>query len=202
MATIHHKNLLSNPALISMPLIGLVLTLVVLMTAPGGHAEAAPLVCPDFYAPPEGYLTGCRFEGDAASPIPPSILQGQPWTAASPDVDAMLSEASRAHWLVQVGSSGLAPEKQEADQGESDAPATESDQKLAAQAKGTPYKDFFSTIKKDERWYYMNIDQDGTYILLGDPAERDEWLTTEDDNDLLTDELLPKGFGIGKRWQF
>jgi len=48
MATIYHKNLLSNPALISMPLIGLVLTLVVLMTALGGECRRGAPGLPGF----------------------------------------------------------------------------------------------------------------------------------------------------------
>ena len=74
---------------------------------------------------------------------------------------------------------------------------------ISAPSDDNPENPHQSAITKDENWYYMNVDRDGTYLFFGDPEQLDQsdrwdrWATSE-----TPDEGLPKGIGIGKRWHF
>ena len=52
-------------------------------------------------------------------------------------------------------------------------------------------------LDQNEGWYYMNIDQDGTYLFFGDRPDTDDMRTGADEGD-----FMPDGVGIGNRWRF
>ena len=49
----------------------------------------------------------------------------------------------------------------------------------------------------EDNWVQMNLDEDGTYLFVGEGAQGDEALT---DNEML--DLDDIGVGIGKKWHF
>ena len=165
-------------------------------------AQAVPLFCSDVVHHAERLLTGCAPDTDLFFTGIGERLPRGTSTGSSREIDALLSR-TRPNSLVQVGPKGLTDEPLAGDAADYDRHAIGTMDGVPAQRGQTP--DDFSqrTISKDENWYYMNVDQEGTYLFFGDPERLDqldqlgEWPRSE-----AFDEGLPKGVGIGKRWRF
>ena len=170
----------------------------ILLSVGAPLAKAVPLVCSDVVRYADRLLTGCALDADPPlteiSPIIPREAQSR----VSREVDAILPQ-TRPNTLVQVGPKGLtdAPGGKATDAGRRDKRTRKG---ISSPTDKTPEDSHQSTIIRDEDWYYMNVDRDGTYLFLGDPDQLDrldKWTTME-----TPDDGLPKGIGIGKRWRF
>jgi hypothetical protein len=165
-------------------------------------AKAVPLFCSDVVHYAERLLTGCGPDSDPSITGMGAYLPREASTGASHEIDALLSR-TRPNPLVQVGPNGLTDEPLAGKATDDERHDGEALKGIPAQADENAEKSFQSTISKDENWYYMNVDRDGTYLFFGDPerlAQLDqlgEWPTAE-----TPDDGLPKGIGIGKRWRF
>jgi len=170
---------------------------VLLLAAPS--AKAVPLFCSDISHFPYGLLTGCNPDAtSSAAGTGGGYASGGALYQDSSAVDALLFQ-THPNPLVQVGPNGLtdAPESKVSDE----IPHAKGTTKATpAQSDASSPGAFASTVTKGETWYTMNVDPDGTYLFFGDPEELDkldEWSTSK-----TPDDGLPKGIGIGKKWQF
>ena len=172
----------------------------ILLAVGAPSAKAVPLVCSDVVRYADRLLTGCVLDKDSPLTELGPILPREAQRRASHEVDVILPPQTRPNTLVQVGPKGLTDAP-------SDGKATDAGWRDKRALKGissptdkNPQDSHQKTITKDEDWYYMNVDRDGTYLFLGDPDQLDrldKWTTLE-----TPDDGLPKGIGIGKRWRF
>jgi hypothetical protein len=162
-------------------------------------AKAVPLVCSDVVRYADRLLTGCTLDADPPlTEIGPRLSQ-EALNRAFQEVDVILSQ-TRPNTLVQVGPDGLTDEPSEGKATDGIRHDGRALNRPPIQHDKNQEDSYQSTITKDEDWYYMNVDQDGTYLFLGDPDpldRLDEWATFQ-----APDDGLPKGIGIGKRWRF
>ena len=188
------KKFFAHSAL-SMPMVIKTMAVMTLVISAAGAlpVRAVPLFCSDASRFPLYALTGC----DTESNRPPveagvrRVNEVTPWS-----VNDDLTTPPR-HPLVQVGRHGLL----DAPPGENGTgqvvPAAKGIEDLAEETHTNSPDPIASTITTEDRWYYMNIDQDGTHIFFGDLDSLDERMALD-----ASDDFLPKGFGIGKKWQF
>lgn len=170
----------------------------ILLAAGAPSAKAVPLVCSDVVRYADRLLTGCALDADFPLSEIGHRLPREASPEASREVDALLSQ-TRPSPLVQVGPKGLsdAPDEKAADARQRGKRALKG---ISSPAGKNSENSHQNTITRDEDWYYMNVDRDGTYLFLGDPDQLDrldKWTTLE-----IPDDGLPKGIGIGKRWRF
>jgi hypothetical protein len=174
----------------------------ILLTVGLPSAKAVPLFCSDVVHYAERLLTGCGPDSNPSLTGMGAYLPREASTGASHEIDALLSRA-RPNPLVQVGPNVLADEPLAAKATDEIRHDREALKGISGLADENAEKSFQSTITKDENWYYMNVDRDGTYLFFGDPERFDqldqlgEWPASE-----TPDDGLPKGVGIGKRWRF
>jgi len=160
-------------------------------------ANAFPVVCSDMTSAPDRVLTGCQFN------VLPSTLQETPPLAVtvaggeSYPIAAMLTMTPKNRQLFHVGRGALADDQDEKKRNGASAGATEKQMTTAGAADRNPSDASSEVLLRDEHWYYMNIDQEGTYLFFGDMLESDESTTGMD-----ADNFLPDGIGIGKKWRF
>lgn len=161
------------------------------------NANAFPVFCSDINLYQEGMLTGCDLNAD-----PLSLTYGSPRVIALGDgapeaIEVLFVITPKNRSLFQVGRVALSDGKdgkrdngQPADLGEK-----QKESKLAGDLHSSDAASEF--LDQDEGWYYMNIDQDGTYLFFGDLPDTDDMMTNGDESD-----FMPDGVGIGKRWRF
>ena len=163
-------------------------------------AKAVPLVCSDVVRYADRLLTGCAPDADSPlTAIGPSLPR-EASSEVSQEVDALLSQTRPNTPLVQVGPKGLTDEPPDGKATDERWHNKRALRGISAPADKAPEDSYQSTITRDEGWYYMNVDRDGTYLFLGDPEQMDRldnWTTLE-----TPDDGLPTGIGIGKRWRF
>lgn len=164
-------------------------------------AHSAPLFCSDLTSTstPDHVLTGCQTD------TRPMWL-----SATSPDddaeryrdldaIDAILFSKPQKPQLFQIGRHALAEDREDNIE---NAPPGGTTQVGHATVDGEQVSLFnlnTESLSQDERWYYMNIDQDGTYLFFGD-GEMPE--ADEPGGNPADEELVPDGIGIGKKWYF
>lgn len=161
------------------------------------NANAFPVFCSDINLYQEGMLTGCDLNAD-----PLSLTYGSPRVIALGDgapeaIEVLFVITPKNRSLFQVGRVALSDGKdgkrdngQPADLGEK-----QKESKLAGDLHSSDAASEF--LDQDEGWYYMNIDQGGTYLFFGDLPDTDDMMTNGDEG-----EFMPDGVGIGKRWRF
>lgn len=175
-----------------------VLFLIVLLVALGHlDAKAFPVYCSDSASAPDRVVTGGQFNVASstlqdAPPRATSVMDGTPYS-----IDEMLSMTPKNRQLFHVGREALTEDRDEKKEDDSSAGAAEKQTASAAEANTNPSDAISEFLLRDEHWYYMNIDQDGTYLFFGDMREGDESTTGMDEDD-----FLPDGIGIGKKWRF
>ena len=176
----------------------LVLTLLLALSAVL-DAHAAPIFCSDLTFTPDHVLTGCQTD---TRPI------WLPATSPNEDVerygdldaiDAILSSKPQKPQLFQIGRHALAEDREDNIENTPPGGTTQVGQAAADGEQVSLFNLNTESLSQDERWYYMNIDQDGTYLFFGDGEmpEADEPGANPAD-----DELVPEGIGIGKKWYF
>lgn len=194
MSTMKEKYLAHCAALLMPMLVKTMAVMTLVVSAAGTFpVRATPLFCTDASRFPLYVLTGC----DTASNRPPVAVGAQRVNAfASRVVDDLLLRPPR-HPLVQVGRHGLL----DAPPGENGTgpvvPAANGIEGTSEETHTNFPDPMASAVTAEDRWYYMNMDQDGTHIFFGDPDSLDEPMPLE-----ASDDFLPKGIGIGKKWQF
>lgn len=172
----------------------LVVALVVLMPL---DTNAFPVFCSDMASAPDRVLTGCQF-----NVVPPTLQDAPPHAVtvaggASYPIEAMLSMTPKNRQLFQVGRGAIADDQDEEKKNGSSAGATEKQTAMTVAADRNPSDATSEVLLRDEHWYYMNIDQEGTYLFFGDMLKEDESTTGMDEDD-----FIPDGIGIGKKWRF
>jgi hypothetical protein len=161
------------------------------------NANAFPVFCSDIKPYKESMLTGCDLN---AGPL--NLPYGSSRVIAFADgaseaIEAIVATAPKNRTLFHVGRVALSAGKggkrdngQPADVGDKQkAPEVAVDLHSPDAAPGF--------LDQDEGWYYMRIDQDGTYLFFGGVPGMDDMMTNGDEDD-----VMPDGVGIGKRWRF
>lgn len=160
-------------------------------------ANAFPVFCSDITAAPYRELTGCQFD------VFPSLAHGASSHSIivagkeSFSIDVMLSRTPKNPQLFHIGP-GVIDDDQNGKAEESSS-AGEAEKHLAVGLDADPdATDATSeSLHRDDNWYYMNIDQDGTHLFFGDMPEVGQPSTSREEDD-----FLPDGIGIGKKWHF
>lgn len=163
-----------------------------------GRAHAFPVFCMDIVKAPAQVLTGCRTEAEPSpgKGAPPRPVGGSDRNAGS--VEALLIPKPTNKHLFQVGRRGLANTIQNhGETATSSGGATKSGRISADGEANTAAGTLMDTVTYDDRWYYMTIDKDGTYLFVGDVFDAEDPIT-----DTGGDSYLPDGVGIGKKWTF
>ena len=160
-------------------------------------AKAFPVFCSDIAFAPDQVLTGYQFD------VAPANLPDDPPRAiavmdsAPCSIDEMLSRIPKNRQLFHVGREALIEDRDEKKEDDSSAGVTGKQTASAAEANINSSAATSEFLIRDEHWYYMNIDQDGTYLFFGDMLEEDESTTGMGEDDFHLD-----GIGIGKKWRF
>lgn len=173
------------------------LLLVPLIAMASLDANAFPVFCSDIASAPDRVLTGCQFNAAPSTPQDASSNKIAVVGGVSDSIDDMVSMTPKNRQLFHVGRDALSDDLDQQKKGGSSPGATEKQTASAAVVDTNPSDAASEFLRRDEDWYYMNIDQDGTYLFFGDMLEEDESTTGMDE-----DEFLPDGIGIGKRWRF
>ncbi|GEM_PF-3220161 len=163
-----------------------------------GSSNAFPVFCMDIIKAPDRVITGCRTEAEdsPARVDAPDSVPREADEDLSP-VDALLTPKPVNKQLFQVGRHGLASDAQnQGDKATPDGGGVKSD-RISAEDKAIAAGKLMDTVTYDERWYYMSIDKDGTYLFVGDVFDAEDPIT-----DSGGDDYLPDGVGIGKKWTF
>jgi len=163
-----------------------------------GSTNAFPVFCMDIIKAPDRVITGCRTETDDSSArgeAPGPVLR-EANEDPSP-VDEILTPKSVNKYLFHIGRHGLAKDDQsQGDQATPDGRGAKSD-RLSIDGKATDAGKLMDTVTYDDRWYYMALDKDGTYLFVGDVFDAEDPITGTGGDD-----YLPDGVGIGKKWSF
>ena len=171
--------------------------IVFLLTMVSQDANAFPDFCSDIDSVPDRVLTGCQFNAVPSAPQDGSPLAVIVVGDVSSPIDAMLSMTPKNRQLFQIGREAISADQDEKKENAYSPGVTQkptvSDGKVAIKPSDTASE----ILLRDEHWYYMNIDKEGTYLFFGDVRDTDEPMTNVEDED-----FLPDGIGIGKRWQF
>jgi hypothetical protein len=162
--------------------------IVLLVTMVSPDANAFPDFCSDITSAPDRVLTGCQFNATPLALQDVPLLEVTAVGDASPPIDAMLSMAPKNRELFRIGRETISDDQDEKKENAYSPGVTE---------KQTVSDTASEILLRDEHWFYMNIDKEGTYLFFGDVGDMDEPMTNMD-----KDDLLPDGIGIGKRWQF
>ena len=158
-------------------------------------ANAFPVFCSDIKSYQKNMLTGCDLNAD------PLNLQREPPTdislveGTSEAMDAVLAMTPINRPLFQVGRIALLNDRAGKKDKESSTGEKQVESEFELDFKSSDAES--GLLDRDDRWYYMNIDQDGTYLFFGDAPVTDERMINGDENG-----FLPEGIGIGKRWLF
>lgn len=161
------------------------------------NANAFPVFCSDIKSYKESMLTGCDLN-DGLLNLPYgsrrviTLADG-----ASEAIEALLVTAPKNRVLFHVGRVALsAGNGGKRDNGQpANVDEKQKESKVAVDLHLSDAAPGF--IDQDEGWYYMTIDQDGTYLFFGDLPDTDDMMTNGDEDD-----FMPDGVGIGKRWRF
>lgn len=173
------------------------LWLVPLVVMASLEANAFPVFCSDIASAPDRVLTGCQFNTAHLMPQDASYHKGTVVGGASDSIDEMVSMTPKNLQLFHVGRDALSDHQDQQKESGSSPGATGKQMASAVGVDINPADAASEVLRRDEDWYYMNIDQDGTYLFFGDMPEAGDANTN-----LYEDDFLPDGIGIGKRWQF
>jgi hypothetical protein len=166
------------------------------MTTRGG-ANAFPIFCSDIKPYNESMLTGCDLKAGPLNMPYGSPRVIAPVEGASEAIEALVATATKNRALFHVGRVALSAGKGgKRDNGK---PADVGDKQKAPEVAVDLHSSDAASgfLDQDEGWYYMRIDQDGTYLFFGDVPGMDDMMTNGDEDD-----FMPDGVGIGKRWRF
>jgi hypothetical protein len=160
-------------------------------------ANAFPVFCSDITSAPYRELTGCQFDAFPSNMQSAFIRPIAEAGRTSDEIDEMLSRTPKNPQLFHIGP-GVIDDNQNG-KAEESSPAGEAEKQLAVGLDVAPEasESTSKSLHRDDNWYYMNIDQDGTHLFFGDVPEVGE--PTSGGND---DDFLPDGIGIGKKWHF
>jgi len=168
-----------------------------LLMATSWNANAFPVFCSDIKFYKESMLTGCDLDAGSLN-LP---YGSRPVTAltdgASEAIEAIMATAPKNRALLHVGRVALFTGKGgKTDNGQ---PAAVGDKQKATEVAVDLHSSDAASgfLDQDEGWYYMRIDQDGTYLFFGGVPGVDDMITNGDEDD-----VMPDGVGIGKRWRF
>jgi len=174
---------------------GVLAFLLLSLAAP--EANAFPVFCSDITILPDRILTGCPVESNPPVGVDVPGTEMAEEDDRNPSVDAILAPKFQNRQLFQVGRNALAsPSPDDSDQA-ARAKGSEDQSGSGDKSPAGSNDTVFGEVTSDERWYYMAIDQDGTYLFLGDAIDMDDPANTMDE-----DSFLPDGIGIGKKWWF
>jgi hypothetical protein len=173
------------------------LTTVMLAWAPA-DAGATPAFCSDIKDLPPRVLTGCH---GGANPMAPGLLrEGEAPTdqASLPDPTVTMMVVPDIPSVVRVGRSALGGDPS----ADGRAPQPASASLSESSGGGTPTAEAFAgpslgPLSRDENWYYLQFNRDGTYLFFGESAETNEQIPFAADED-----GLPDGIGLGHKWRF
>jgi hypothetical protein len=161
------------------------------------NANAFPVFCSDIKPYKESMLTGCN---PNAGPL--NLTYGSRRVIALADgaseaIEAIVATAPKNPALFHVGRVALSAGKD--GKGENGQTADLGDKQKAPEVAVDLHSSDAASgfLDQDEGWYYMRIDQDGTYLFFGDVPGMDDMMTNGDEDD-----VMPDGIGIGKRWRF
>jgi len=160
-------------------------------------ANAFPIFCSDIAFAPDRVLTGCQFDGVSSNPPSASSRPVMVGEGASYPIDEMLSRTPKNRQLFHFGPDVIVNDQDGKEENDLSAGVTEKQMAVAVDADLNASGAAFESLHRDQNWYYMNIDQDGTHLFFGDIPEVGEPTTNMDDDD-----YLPDGIGIGKKWHF
>jgi len=161
------------------------------------NANAFPVFCSDIKLYKESMLTGCDLNAELLNLPYGSRRLIALADGASEAIEALLATAPKNRALFHVGRVALSPDNGgKRDNGQpANVDEKQKESKVAVDLHSSDAASGF--LDQDEGWYYMNIDQDGTYLFFGDLPDTDDMMTSEDE-----DNFMPDGVGIGKRWRF
>ena len=171
--------------------------IVLLVTMVSPDANAFPDFCSDITSAPDRVLTGCQFNATPLALQDVPLLEVTVVGDASPPIDAMLSMAPKNRELFRIGRETISDDQDEKKENAYSPGVTEKQTASDGEVAIRPSDTASEILLRDEHWFYMNIDKEGTYLFFGDVGDMDEPMTNMDEDD-----LLPDGIGIGKRWQF
>ena len=166
-------------------------------TTTSWNANAFPVFCSDIKPYKESMLTGCDLN---AGPL--NLPYGSRRVIALADgaseaIEALVATAPKNRALFRVGRVALSAGKGgKRDDGQ---PADVGDKQKAPEIAVDIHSSDAASgfLDQDEGWYYIRIDQDGTYLFFGGVPGMDDMMTKADEDD-----FMPDGVGIGKRWRF
>ena len=161
------------------------------------NANAFPVFCSDIKLYKESMLTGCDLNAELLNLPYGSRRLIALADGASEAIEALLATAPKNRALFHVGRVALSPDNGgKRDNGQpANVDEKQKESKVAVDLHSSGAASGF--LDQDEGWYYMNIDQDGTYLFFGDLPDTDDMMTSGDE-----DNFMPDGVGIGKRWRF
>jgi len=161
------------------------------------NANAFPVFCSDIKLYKESMLTGCDLNAELLNLPYGSRRLIALADGASEAIEALLATAPKKRALFHVGRVALSPDNGgKRDNGQpANVDEKQKESKVAVDLHSSDAASGF--LDQDEGWYYMNIDQDGTYLFFGDLPDTDDMMTSGDE-----DNFMPDGVGIGKRWRF
>ncbi len=161
------------------------------------NANAFPVFCSDIKSYKESMLTGCDLNAGLLNLPYGSHRVITLADGASEAIEALVATAPKNRALFHVGRVALSGGKGE--KRDSGQPADVGDKQKAPEVAVDLYSSDAASgfLDQDEGWYYMNIDEDGTYLFFGGVPGMDDMMTNGDEDD-----FMPDGVGIGKRWRF
>jgi hypothetical protein len=170
----------------------------VLLVPAGYEAGAFPVFCNDMTWISNRVLTGCQPQENDLFPseehaVPATGDKGK----SSDGIDAILTPRPLNRQIFQVGRHGLPKASSEAAEETAGHTETGESKGAAGGSGGTTVSSAVGGLTYDERWYYMALDKDGTYLFIGDAVDGPDPANVADEN-----QLLPDGIGIGKKWRF
>lgn len=174
---------------------GALLTAGGLLIPTAAESSSVPIFCIDITEKPTLALTGCG-DGIIRSHLPPAPAAPAAWP------DMVISGEPQTHErfgdppLVQVGPKALIRVADAAGPQGSAAGRKGSSPSGNAPPSRSPASPF-GLLTPGDRWTYLHLDQDGTYLFLGESPPTVEQIPFADEND-----PLPDGIGIGKKWRF
>jgi len=168
-----------------------------LLLAARWDANAFPVFCSDIKPYKESMLTGCDLNAGLLNLPYGSRRMIALADGTSEAIEALLATARENRALFHVGRLALSPDNGgNRDNGQSaNVDEKQKESKVAVDLHSSDAASGF--LDQDEGWYYMNIDQEGTYLFFGDLPDTDDMMTNGDEDD-----FMPDGVGIGKRWRF
>jgi hypothetical protein len=162
-------------------------------------AQAAPIFCTDLTFTPDRMLTGCPTSAGPALPMAAASRENTQRYANLDTMERIFPPKPRQPQLFQVGRRALVEDRLENEHNAASQGLPSEKRAPGREKRENQFGLDSQSLSQDGRWHYMNIDDEGNYIFFGDSDRRD----SDEPGAILEDEdLLPGGFGIGKKWRF